>query len=111
MRGHKLNRTFDLIIAWHGFFHSSQNDQREMFNTFTSNLKNRGVLMFTSGPEAGEVWSDNGGENLYHASLSPDKYKKILKQFDFTLIDHKIDDPECGDATIWLARLDQKHQE
>lgn len=111
MRGLKLNRKFDLIIAWHSFFHLSQNDQREMFKTFTFNLKNRGVLMFTSGPQAVEVWSDNGGENLYHASLSPDEYKKILKQYDFTLIDHKIDDPECGDATIWLARLDQKHQE
>ena len=61
-----------------------------MFKTFKSHLGKGGVLMFTSGQELGEVWSNNGGEDLYHASLSPDEYKDILKQYDFTLIDHKI---------------------
>jgi ubiquinone/menaquinone biosynthesis C-methylase UbiE len=111
MRDLEFNRKFDLIIAWHSFFHLSQNDQRGMFKTFTSNLKNGGILMFTSGKERGEIWSNNGGENLYHASLSLDEYKETLKQYEFTLIDHKIADPECENATIWLAKLDQKHQE
>lgn len=108
MRNLDLNKNFDLIIAWHSLFHLPKNDQKEMFKNFKYNLKDKGVLLFTSGSESGEVFSENGGENLYHASLSPDEYKDILKQYDFTLIDHKISDPDCGDATIWLARLGRK---
>lgn len=110
MRGLDLGKKFNLVIAWHSFFHLSQDDQRAMFKTFTSHLKKGGVLMFTSGPEAGEVWGDNGGENLYHASLSPDEYRDLLKRYGFTLIDHTISDPKCGEATIWLATLVQKTQ-
>lgn len=107
MRNLKLNRKFDLIIAWHSFFHLLQEDQRAMFNVFVDHLNLNGVLLFTSGEEAGEVWSENGGEELYHASLSIAEYKDILKEKGFTLIDHKVTDPECGEATIWLARLEK----
>ena len=40
-----------------------------MFATFARLLEPGGLLMFTSGSEHGEVWSQNGGEALYHASL------------------------------------------
>ena len=105
MRTINLKEKFDCIIAWHSFFHLSQNDQRTMFKTFVSNLKAGGVLLFTSGSEEGEIWGDNGGENLYHASLSPNEYKKLLKLHGFVLVEHKISDPQCGEATIWLAKL------
>lgn len=105
MRTINLNEKFDCIIAWHSFFHLSQNDQRAMFKTFVLHLKPGGVLLFTSGPEEREVWGNNGGENLYHASLSPNEYKKLLKLHGFVLVEHKKSDPECGEATIWMARL------
>lgn len=105
MRSLNLNRKFDLVIAWHSFFHLSQNDQTAMFKTFASHLKPSGVLMFTSGTEAGEIWGNNSGEALYHASLSPDIYKELLKQHGFTVVDYKFSDPECGDATVWLGQL------
>ena len=75
-----------------------------MFNIFVKHLRDDSILMFTTGPEAGEIWSDNGGENLYHASLSPDEYKQLLKEHGFELIDYKINDKDCNDHTIWLAR-------
>jgi ubiquinone/menaquinone biosynthesis C-methylase UbiE len=105
MRNLDLKKKFDLVIAWHSFFHLSQNDQRKMFKPFQVHLKTGGVLMFTTGTEAGELWSDNGGQELYHASLSPEEYKNLLKLHGFELIDHTISDPECGGATVWLARL------
>ena len=67
-------------------------------------LNDGGILMFTTGSEAGEIWSDNGGENLYHASLSPDEYKQLLKEHVFELIDYKINDKDCNDHTVWFAR-------
>ena len=75
-----------------------------MFNTFVQHLNDGGILMFTTGSEAGEIWSDNGGENLYHASLSSDEYKQLLKEHGFELIDYEINDKDCNDHTVWLAR-------
>lgn len=79
MREIKLNQKFDLIITWHSFFHLTQDNQRLMFRTFSDHLNIDGILLFTTGPAAGEIWSDNGGESLYHASLSPTEYKKTTK--------------------------------
>jgi len=105
MRVLDLKERFDGIVAWHSFFHLPPDNQKAMFHIFVSHLKPGGVLLFTSGPEEGEVWSDNGGENLYHASLSPEQYKNLLTQHGFKLIDHKACDPECQGATVWLAKL------
>jgi len=105
MRDLNLGEKFDLVIAWHSFFHLPQDDQRAMFETFANHLNKGGILLFTSGPDAGEVWGENGGENLYHASLSPSEYKDLLSDHGFSLLDHKIEDNTCGDATIWMAQL------
>ena len=104
MRDLKLDQQFDMVVAWHSFFHLSQDDQRSMFKTFANHLNKDGVLLFTSGTNDGEVWSDNGGENLYHASLSQDEYKHLLTVHGFELIAYTIEDKSCGDATVWMAR-------
>ena len=104
MRDISLNEKFDAIIAWNSFFHLSQDDQRKMFVTFESHLAPNGVLLFTSGPSNGEIWSDNGGENLYHASLDQDEYKDLLSQHHFQIITYKIKDKDCWDSSVWLAK-------
>jgi len=104
-----IEEKFDCTIAWHSFFHLPLSDQRAIFKNFTHSLNANGVLLFTTGPDAGEVWSENGGENLYHASLSSDEYNQLLEKHGFKVIVHKIADPNCGEATIWLARLKSKH--
>ena len=75
-----------------------------MFGIFESHLKSNGVLLFTAGPQAGEIWSDNGGELLYHASLSEEGYRELLKQHKFEVLTYVEEDPECGGATVWVAR-------
>jgi trans-aconitate methyltransferase len=106
MREINLSEKFDLVIAWNSFFHLSKDDQRLMFKIFEEHLNSGGILMFTSGPSEGEVWSDNGGEMLYHASLSPEEYKKLLTEHHFELIKNALDDE--GGAYIWVARCQQK---
>jgi cyclopropane fatty-acyl-phospholipid synthase-like methyltransferase len=105
MRTINLGEKFDCIIAWHSFFHLSPEDQRKMFKIFESHLKPNGILLFTTGPDAGEVWSNNGGESLYHASLSSVEYMQFLEKFGFEVLLHKIEDPQCKCATVWLTRL------
>lgn len=104
MRQLDLNETFDCLIAWDSFFHLSQDDQHAMFPIFEKHINSDGILIFTAGPDAGEVWSDNGGEDLYHASLSVDEYKALLAKHHFEVITSKINDEECRGHSVWVAR-------
>ncbi len=106
MREVSLKEKFDLVLAWNSFFHLSKDDQRLMFKIFEDNINSGGVLMFTSGPSDGEVWSDNGGEMLYHASLNPEEYKKLLAEHHFEIIKYALNDE--GGGYIWVARCQQK---
>lgn len=103
MRNLDLNEKFDCIIAWHSYFHLTQDEQKNMFKIFVKHLNKDGVLLFTTGTGKGEVWSKNNGEDLYHASLSPGEYNELLEQYGFKVHIHKIKDTHCGDATVWLA--------
>lgn len=104
MRTINLEQQFDAVLAWHSFFHLDHDSQRNMFKIFASHMKPGGVLAFTSGEEEGEVWGDNNGQQLYHASLSTKEYNKLLKEFSFKVLIHKVRDPECGEATVWVAQ-------
>lgn len=104
MREINLQQKFDAILAWHSFFHLGHDDQRKMFKIFETHIQLNGILAFTSGEEEGEVWSDNGGQELYHASLSTNEYERLLEAASFQVLIHKIRDPQCGDATVWIAR-------
>jgi hypothetical protein len=106
MREINLNQQFDVVLAWHSFFHLDQDSQRKMFKIFEKHTKPGGILAFTSGEEEDEVWSDNGGQMLYHASLSTNEYVKLLNENSFKVLLHKIRDSECGEATVWVAQLD-----
>lgn len=104
MRAIKLPKKFDAIIAWDSFFHLTQDDQKKMLTIFASHLKPRGMLLFTSGPEAGEIWSDNNGKNLYHASLSKKEYQELFDKFGFEVVRHQEKDPDCQEHTVWVGR-------
>lgn len=103
MRGLDLGRRFDGLIAWHSLFHLSPDDQRPMFARFAAHAAPGAPLLFTSGPDHGEEIGGWMGELLYHGSLDPAEYRGLLKANGFKEISHKVRDPECGSATIWLA--------
>ncbi|WP_145857053.1 class I SAM-dependent methyltransferase [Pedobacter suwonensis] len=104
MRELDLEEEFDAIIAWHSFFHLPAGDQPDMFAIFKRHLKPDGILLFTSGTERGEVWSMNGGENLFHASLATAEYQTLLLKNEFKVLRHKTNDPDCGGANVWMAQ-------
>ena len=105
MRQLSLSRQFDAVIAWHSFFHLSPEDQLSMFTIFKNHLKSGGVLLFTSGVEYGETWGMNGGVNLYLGSLDKEQYRALLEANNFRILQYSEDDPECGNATVWMAQL------
>ena len=103
MRDLDLERRFDGLLGWHSFFHLTQDEQRAVLPIFSSHLNPGGVLMLTVGPEEGECDGHVAGEDVYHASLSPDEYRGILEKLDFKIEQFVAEDPDCGYATIILA--------
>ncbi|MCZ7450000.1 class I SAM-dependent methyltransferase [Agrobacterium rhizogenes] len=104
MRELALGRRFDGLIAWHSFFHLKPEQQRLMFGIFRQHANDGAALMFTAGPEQGEAIGTFHGKPLYHASLAREDYESLLAANGFRLLDHTVNDPQCGGATVYLAR-------
>ncbi len=104
MRKLDLPEKFDAIIAWHSFFHLPAVDQPLMFPIFKQYLNPGGMLVFTSGPAAGEAWSRLNEEDVYHASLSPTDYEQLLKENEFIVLKKALEDPTVGKASVWVCQ-------
>lgn len=104
MRDLALGRRFDGLIAWDSFFHLHHDDQRLMFPLFRQHAADGAALLFTSGPGHGEAIGTFEGEPLYHASLAPEEYRRLLGENGFVVIDHVVEDATCGGHTVWLAQ-------
>ena len=105
MRTLSLDRRFDGILAWDSFFHLCPEDQRKMFPIFRRHAGTKAALMFTSGPSHGEAIGTYKGEPLYHGSLDGAEYRSLLDQNGFDVVSHVVEDPNCGDHTVWLAQV------
>ncbi|RYE72982.1 MAG: class I SAM-dependent methyltransferase, partial [Hyphomicrobiales bacterium] len=104
MRELALGRRFDGLIAWDSFFHLTPDDQRRMFPLFRQHTREGAALLFTSGPGHGEAIGSFEGEPLYHGSLDPAEYRARLDTNGFAVVEHVVEDPDCGGHTIWLAQ-------
>lgn len=104
MRGLALGERFDGVLAWDSFFFLRPDDQRAMFPVFANHAKLGAPLLFTSGPAAGEALGTFEGETLYHASLAPDDYRRLLSASGFSVVRHIAEDLDCDLHTVWLAR-------
>jgi hypothetical protein len=60
--------------------------------------------MFTSGTAQGEAIGSIEGEPLYHGSLDPTEYERLLLANGFEVLSYRENDPECGGHTVWLSR-------
>ena len=105
MRSLNLGQTFDGILAWDSFFHLRPDDQRKMFPIFRSHATPKAALMINTGPQAGEAIGSYHGEPLYHASLAPAEYRRLLGENGFEVVSHVAEEPASGGRTIWLAQL------
>ena len=103
MRELDLDRKFDGIISWDGFFHLKQDEQRQALRSFADHLAAEGAMMLTIGHEAGEVTGVVEGEEVYHASLAPEEYQSILESLGFRSIEIELEDESCGFHSVLLA--------
>lgn len=103
MRGLDLRRHFDALLAWDSLFHLNPEDQSAMFATFATHAAPGAALMFTCGDAAGTATGQVAGHPLYHASLDPEDYRRLLQDNGFDVMAYSPRDPHC-DRTLWLAR-------
>lgn len=108
MRTLSLGQGFDGLVAWDSFFHLRADEQEAMFAIFAAHARPGTALLFTSGPCAGEAIGELYGEPLYHASLSPDHYRRLLADHGFEVLRHVVEDAQCGGHTVWLARFAER---
>lgn len=112
MRDFNLNQKFDGIIAWNSFFHLNHEDQKKALKTFSIHLNDNGALMFTAGPEhgevAGEVAGEVNGQPVYHSSFSVEEYREILTVLEIEIIEYKLNDSECNGHCIFLGKKTKK---
>ena len=104
MRTLSLGRRFSGILAWDSFFHLAPDGQRRMFANFREHAGTSAALMYTSGPRPGEAIGELRGEPLYHASLAPDEYRGLLATHGFAVVAERMEDPDCGGHSVWLAQ-------
>jgi SAM-dependent methyltransferase len=104
MRTVRLSQDFDLVIAWDSYFHLSPDDQRAMFPVFAAHTTPRGVLLFNTGPKAGEAIGAIGESPLYHASLDPEDYRALFEEHGFEELGYWPEEAAGGGRTIWMAR-------
>jgi cyclopropane fatty-acyl-phospholipid synthase-like methyltransferase len=105
MRTLCLDRRFDGLLAWDSFFHLCLEDQPSMLPIFRRHAAPKAALLFTSGPSRGETIASFQGEPLYHGSLDEAEYQALLHAHGFEVVSHVVEDPTCGQHTIWLAQL------
>jgi len=104
MRFPPLRDRFNGVLAWDSFFHLKPEDQRRMFRVFAEHCSSRAILMFNAGAAAGEAIGNYNGDPLYHASLDPAEYAKLLDRSGFDIVAHAVEDRESGGRTAWLAQ-------
>ncbi len=104
MRNLNLDKQFDGIIAWNSFFHLNHEDQMKVLNVFEKHLKPHGVLMFTAGPERGEIPGFVNDNQVYHWSLSLEEYQKGLSKSGFKLEEFVLNDSECQFHSVFLSK-------
>lgn len=104
MQALALPQRFDGLLSWDSFFHLTPDHQRTMFTVFAAHAAPGALLLFNTGPTQGEILGDYQGEPLYHASLDPAEYQRLLDQAGFALLTHTVEDPTAGGRTVWLAQ-------
>lgn len=103
MASFELDEDFHGIVMWHSLFHLTGAEQRKVFPRMGAHAQPGTLLLMTTGPAAGSTNGEFGGDVLAHHSLDPAEYEELLAAHNFVVLDHRISDPECGGATVWLA--------
>ena len=103
MRSLDLDGGYDGALSWDGSFHLTANEQISLIADLGRLLEPTAPLMLTVGPNAGETTGIVEGSPVYHASLSPDDYRRYLQKAGFGDVTFVPEDPDCDLHSVILA--------
>lgn len=103
MRELDLGRTFGGIVGWDSFFHLTREEQRAVIPLLARHLSPGGALLLTVGPADGEVAGTVEGDPVYHASLAPEEYRRLMDEAGLAIVDFVPEDPTCDYHSVLLA--------
>ncbi|MEH6665960.1 MAG: class I SAM-dependent methyltransferase [Brevundimonas sp.] len=104
MRDWRPQAPFDGVVVWHGLIHLTADDQRKTIPRLAGFLRPGAPLLFTAAPEGGDTMGTWRGEPLYHGGLDPAETDAVLKASGLGILQRRLSDPDCGGASVWLAR-------
>jgi len=104
MRALDLGETFDGLLAWHSFFHLTRPEQEETLRRFAAHLVSGGALLATVGPRDSEAVGRVGDDPVYHASLSPEAYRRVAREAGLNVTAFVPEDPDCDYVSVLMAR-------
>jgi hypothetical protein len=74
-----------------------------MFPVFAAHAAPGARLLFTTGPAAGEAVGHVGDSPVYHASLDPADYRKLLAENGFSPLWFRPEDTGFRGHSVWLT--------
>jgi len=104
MRGDLPEGPYAAIIAWDSFFHLAPSEQRETLPRLAASLRSGGRLVATVGPRAGEVLGSVAGESVYHSSLDPSEYERLLVDAGMSAVELALEDAASGRTVLFAER-------
>ncbi|MEP2531920.1 class I SAM-dependent methyltransferase [Shimia sp.] len=104
MRALDLGEQFDGIVAWNSFFHLTRDEQRACLPVLGQHLAPGGHLLVTVGHSDGEVTGRVGNAVVYHSSLSPAEYARLLEDHGMLMTGFLAQDPDCNKHSVLLAQ-------
>jgi len=99
-----INRKFDGVLAWDSLFHLPLENQEKTIRKIIKMLNNDGILMFTTGGQAGELVSSMFDTEFYYSSLSMDHYERILVEEECEMLFNEIDDSRSKGHRVICCR-------
>jgi len=100
----EINRKFDGILAWDSLFHLPLENQEKVIRKIIGMLNIDGILMFTSGGQAGELVSSMFETEFYYSSLSVDHYERILIEENCEILFNEVDDSRSKGHRVICCR-------
>lgn len=104
MRTLAITDRFEGVIALNSLFHLAHDDQEAVIARVGTWLKPGGRFLFNAGPSHGVSIGEYRGDPLFHASLDPAEYRAVFARAGLAEMAYVAEDPDCGGATVWLAR-------
>ena len=105
MRRLRLPHRFDLILAWHSFFHLTARDQIRALGVIRAHARPGTLVLLSTGHRAGVAIGTACGTPVFHESLSPRAYRCWFRRYGMRVLLYRPRDRHHMGPTYWFLRV------